>query len=156
MQGLCEWIGCADAVYAALVDGADDDAPAGGLIVYTSGAVVVPPALFASNGAAIAMFQGQGVARANLMLGSPADTQLRVILTSPIANATVAFSGGFWDVVGAVAVTQIVKDSSGSVVGSRVLFGGKPVSGSLRYVFDRSKDGGGLALCGVTFVKTSN
>ena len=29
--------------------------------------------------------------------------------------------------------TQIVKDAGGSVVGSRALFGGKPVSGSLRH-----------------------
>ena len=157
VQGLCEWVGCKDAVFTVLVDGTDagSAAPAGGLIVYTSAQVVVPPSMFVSNGVAIALFQGQGIAQASVTLGSPADSQLRVIFTSPITNATLAFSGGFWDILGAVPVVvqQTVMDASGAVVSSHALFGGKAVQGKLQYVFDRSKDGGGLALCSVAFEK---
>jgi hypothetical protein len=54
-------------------------------------------------------------------------------------------SGGFWD-VGSEPVTiwQTVEDASGARVSRKALFGGKAVSGQLKYVFDRDAEAAGL------------
>ena len=165
VQGLCEWVACDDAVFAALVGGADGDrAPTGGLVLGSPAPVVVPPAFFGGDGAAAAaaagaadadaaagatprlvVFQTARVPRAQLTAGWPSDRRLAIVLTSPAPNATTSFREGFFTLGTQPTLVELtITDADGKLVGKRTLFGGKPASGNVSFVFERASEAPGL------------
>jgi hypothetical protein len=150
VQGVCEWVACNDSVLATLVGGraaaANETAPAAGLILGSAAPAVVPPRLFDSS-RALLLFQTRSAPVAALTAGASADRRLTLVLTSPLPNATLALSGGFFDLGASPAtVWQTVTDADGAQASRRALFGGKPVTGPQRCVFDRAAEAAGLAV----------
>ena len=158
VQGLCEWVACEDTVFTQLKGGAGGaDAAHGGLILGSKRLAVLPSSWFnasassssSSAPARLLVFQTHKAPHAHLTVGAPSDATLQLVLTSPVANTTLSMSGGFWDVGGSgsgslgaarVVVWQTVLGASGAQISRRALFGGKPVSGPLTYLFDRGAE----------------
>ena len=79
------------------------------------------------------------------------------MLTSPVANATLALAGGFLTPGPRPAVMwQTVTDADGVLVSHQPLFGGSPVPPNASWVFRRAEEAPGLPLLQVLFTKVFN
>ena len=145
VQGVCQWVACADVVAVGLADGENPevDGTVLGLYVAASGRPIVLPAdsaylpapAAANATATVLLFLAQGVNATTISLGAlaaatPTLRRLRLVPLSPLeSNATIALGGAWWNLHNenvrlTVEVEASAAGAAGTVVSDKMLWPG--------------------------------